>query len=463
MKQDMTTGNPAKTLIVFAIPMILGNLFQQLYSLVDSMIVGNFVGEDALAAVGACFAVTMLFIAVAMGASMGASVIVSQLFGAKRFLEMKKAISTALISFLVISVVWASFGMLIRDGLLGLLNTPQNIFEDASTYLNIYFLGIPFMFLYNALSSVFNALGDSKTPLAFLIFSSVLNVALDLWFVIRFDMGVAGVAWATLIAQGVSAALSFCVLAVKLRDMQKSLQSAMAWDMDVSVVEVGMAESGWYSFPLFLAMLKVAIPSIIQQSIVSISMLSVQVIVNDYGSSVVAGYAAAQKIDSVAIMPMQAVGNAMSTFTAQNIGASQHERVREGYRASYPMIFLINVIIWAVIRLGGEPFLGLFLEGGSGSVAMQTGLDYLNLVSMMYFLLGLLMVTGSVLRGAGDLTWFMINSIINVVSRIVCAHGLKGILGVSAVWVSVPVGWFCGYACHFLRYRQGKWKEKHLI
>lgn len=453
MKQDMTVGNPAKTLIVFAIPMILGNLFQQLYSLVDSMIVGRFVGEEALAAVGSCFAVTMLFIAVAIGASMGASVIVSQLFGAKRYGEMQKAISTALISLLIVSVLCTGIGLFVKDGLLGLLDTPENIFGDASTYLKIYFLGIPFMFLYNALSSIYNALGDSKTPLGFLIFSSILNVGLDLWFVIKYDMGVAGVAWATLIAQGVSAALSFIVLVWKMRRMLRSLEQAVT----------DLEERGWYSFPLFVMMLKVAVPSIIQQSIVSISMMSVQNIVNQYGSSVVAGYAAAQKIDSVAIMPMQAVGNAMSSFTAQNIGAKQYERVQKGYRASYPMIFLINAAIWIVLRVGGEPFLGLFLESGSGSVAMQTGLNYLNLVSMMYFLLGLLMVTGSVLRGSGDLTWFMINSIINVVSRIVCAYGLKEIIGVASVWISVPVGWFCGYAFHFYRYRQKKWMEKHLI
>ena len=459
----MTTGNPAKTLVVFAIPMILGNLFQQLYSLVDSMIVGKFVGEDALAAVGACFAVTMLFIAVAIGASMGASVIVSQLFGARRYTEMKKAISTALISFLAISIVWAAFGMLIRDGLLGLLNTPENILEDARTYLGIYFMGLPFMFLYNALSSIFNALGDSKTPLGFLIVSSVLNVVLDWWFVTRFYMEVSGVAWATLIAQGASALLSFVVLIARLNGVQKNLHSEMGWDMDIALAEVGTSEKSWYSLPLLFSMLKVAIPSIIQQSIVSISLLAVQALVSQSGSSVIAGYAAAQKIDSVAIMPMQAVGNAMSTFTAQNIGANQHERVREGYRASYPMIFLINLIIWLVVRLGAEPFLGLFLEAGSSSVAIQTGLEYLHLVSMTYFLLGLLMVTGSVLRGSGDLLWFMFNSIMNVVSRIVCAYGLYGVLGVSSVWISVPVGWFCGYAFHFYRYRQKKWMEKHLI
>ena len=451
MKQDLTVGNPAKALIVFVIPMILGNLFQQLYSLVDSMIVGNFIGEEALAAVGSCFAVTMLFIAVAIGASTGASVIISQLFGAKRYQEMKKAISTALISFLAFSMIWAVFGLLIKDGLLHLLNTPENIFADASTYLSIYFLSIPFLFMYNALSSIFNALGDSKTPLGFLIFSSALNIVLDLYFVIEFGMGVAGAAWATLIAQAVSALFSFAVLMWKLKGMSAEFSE------DTSSL------SGWYSLPLLGTMLKVAIPSIIQQSIVSISILAVQAVVNPYGSSVVAGYAAAQKIDSVAIMPMQAVGNAMSTFTAQNIGAGKRERVLEGYRASYPMIFLINVIIWVIIRLYSVPFLGLFLKSGSESVAMQTGLDYLNLVSMTYFLLGLLMVTGSVLRGSGDIGWFMLASVMNVVSRIVCAYGLNGVIGVSAVWISVPVGWLCGYLFHFYRYRQKKWMENKLI
>lgn len=455
MKQDMTVGNPAKALVVFAVPMILGNLFQQMYSIVDSMIVGRFVGEDALAAVGSCFAVTMLFIAVAIGASMGASVIISQLFGAKRYREMKTAISTALAAFLIASLLWAAFGMLIKEGLLHLLNTPENIFEDANTYLHIYFLSIPFMFMYNALSSIFNALGDSKTPLGFLFFSSVLNIGLDLWFVIQFDMGVAGVAWATLIAQGIAAFFSFIVLIWRLRKIETDGEEAADVQNGTPKLKERLALLG--------TMLKVAIPSIIQQSIVSISMLAVQAIVNPYGSSVVAGYAAAQKIDSVAIMPMQAVGNAMSTFTAQNIGAQKHERVREGYRASYPMILLINLIIWVIIFLFSHQFLGLFLEEGSGSIAMQTGLDYLHLVSMTYFLLGLLMVTGSVLRGSGDIAWFMLASVMNVVSRIACAYGLNGVLGVSAVWISVPVGWLCGYLFHFYRYRQKKWMEKHLI
>ena len=292
-------------------------------------------------------------------------------------------------------------------------------------------------------------------PLVFLIFSSAVNVVLDLWFVIRFGMGVAGVAWATLIAQGLSVFLSFAVLVWRLKRMSAAFEEEAIEEHDDS--------KGLYSFPLLLTMMKVAIPSIIQQSIVSISMLAVQALVNPYGSSVVAGYAAAQKIDSVAIMPMQAVGNAMSTFTAQNIGANKHERVREGYRASYSLIFLINVLIWSLIRFEAEPLLSLFLEAGSGSVAMHTGTDYLHLVSMTYFLLGLLMVTGSVLRGAGDLKWFMINSVINVAARIVCAYGLNGVLGVASVWISVPIGWLCGYACHFYRYRQRKWMEKHLI
>lgn len=450
MEQDMTRGKPAKTLLVFAVPMILGNLFQQLYSLVDSVIVGHFVGEDALAAVGSTFAVTMLFIAVAIGASMGASVIISQLFGAKRIREMKRAVSTALITFLVLSFLWGGLGLIVKNGLLQLLRTPENIFSDASTYLGIYFLSIPFLFMYNALSSIFNALGDSRTPLRFLIFSSLTNIGLDLWLVLQFHMGVAGVALATLIAQGIAALLSLAVLMYRLLKME------------VNEDEETAVGNRWYSIELLVLMTRVAVPSIIQQSIVSVSMLLVQAVINPYGSSVVAGYAAAQKIDSVAIMPMQAVGNAMSTFTAQNIGAMKQERVREGYRASYPMIFAINLIVFVIIRLFGSMFLGFFLESGAGK-AMETGLEYLTVVSLTYFLLGLLMVTGSVLRGSGDIVWFLVASVINLIARVVCAYGLNDLLGPAAVWYSIPVGWFAGYAVNYLRYRQGKWMKKKLI
>lgn len=451
MKQDMTIGKPAKTLFVFAVPMILGNLFQQFYSLVDSIIVGHFVGEEALAAVGASFAVTMLFIAVAIGAAMGASVIISQLFGAKRIHEMKRAVSTALISFLAVSFIWALIGLCIKNGLLHLLKTPENIFGDASTYLGIYFLSIPFLFMYNALSAVFNALGDSRTPLGFLIFSSLTNIGLDLWFVIQFHMGVAGVALATLIAQGIAAALSFILLMYRLRKMKENPE------------EERKQGNRWYSLKLLKLMVKIAVPSIVQQSIVSVSMLMVQAVINPYGSSVVAGYSAALKIDSVAIMPMQAVGNAMSTFTAQNIGAMKQERVREGYRASYPMIFLMNLVVFIIIQMFGETFLGVFLENGSGSVAMQTGMEYLRIVSMTYFMLGLLMVTGSVLRGSGDLVWFLIASVANLVARVACAYGLNGLLGIASVWYSMPFGWFAGFIVNFFRYCQGKWMKKKLI
>ena len=305
--------------------------------------------------------------------------------------------------------------------------------------------------MYNALSAVFNALGDSRTPLGFLIFSSLTNIGLDLWFVIQFHMGVAGVALATLIAQGIAAALSFILLMYRLRKMKENPE------------EERKQGNRWYSLKLLKLMVKIAVPSIVQQSIVSVSMLMVQAVINPYGSSVVAGYSAALKIDSVAIMPMQAVGNAMSTFTAQNIGAMKQERVREGYRASYPMIFLMNLVVFIIIQMFGETFLGVFLENGSGSVAMQTGMEYLRIVSMTYFMLGLLMVTGSVLRGSGDLVWFLIASVANLVARVACAYGLNGLLGIASVWYSMPFGWFAGFIVNFFRYCQGKWMKKKLI
>ena len=446
----MTTGNPVKELTIFAIPMILGNLFQQFYNIVDSIIVGKYVGEEALAAVGSSFAITMLFVAVAIGGSIGAGVILSQLYGAKRIGEMKQAVSTACLAFLIFSILWASVGFFIRDPLLLFLKTPENILESASTYLGIYFLGIPFLFMYNAASAVYNAIGDSKTPLAFLIFSSFLNIFLDLWLVIHFNMGVAGAALATLIAQAVSAALSLSLLFFRLHRMK-----------DVSGENV--KGSRWFSLELLGLMVKVAVPSIIHQSVISISMLLVQAVVNPYGSSVVAGYAAAQKIDTVAIMPMQAVGNAMSTFTAQNIGAEKQDRVRKGYRGTYPLILFMNLVICVILWIFGDEFLGAFLKNDGSSLAMETGLEYLHIVSVTYFLLGFLMVTGSLLRGAGDIWWFLLATVMNLIARVVCAYGLNPVIGPTAVWLSMPVGWAAGYILNYVRYRQGRWTEKKLI
>ena len=309
-KVNLITEKPSRALLLFALPIILGNLFQQFYNMADSMIVGRFVGENQLAAVGASYSLTTVFIMLSIGGGMGASILTAQFLGAKRYREMKTWITTALISFLIVSIVLAVFGLLFHRGILTLLGTPENIMEDASVYLNIYFCGLPFLFMYNVLSAMYNALGDSKKPLYFLIFSSVLNIVLDLLAVKVLKAGVAGVAWATLLAQGMSSVLSFLILIRKLRQYGEEEKTAI------------------FEPSLLPEMVKLAIPSMLQQSIVSIGMLLVQSVVNSFGSSVLAGYSAASRVESICIVPMIAVGNAMSTFTAQNLGAGKMERVK---------------------------------------------------------------------------------------------------------------------------------------
>lgn len=450
MDQKMIYGKPAKSLILFALPMVAGNLFQQFYNIVDSIVVGNYVGEDALAAVGASSSITMLFIAIATGAGIGCSVIISQLYGAGKIQEMKTAISTALISFTVLSAVLMGVGLFANQILLKWMGTPDNILETSSVYLRIYFMGLIFLFLYNILNSIFNALGESKIPLYFLIFSSLVNIALDLIFVINFKMGVAGVAWATLIAQGISACLSFIFLIKKLSRIDASEEDTLK-------------SSVLFSFFSLKRMCRVAVPSTIQQSIVSIGFLLVQVVINRYGSPVIAGYTAATKIDSMAIMPMISVGNAISTFTAQNIGAGKPERVKEGYHAGLLMIAVISLTITSLLYLFGHILVGAFLDTETSKEAIATGIEYLRVVSVFYILMGFMNVTNGILRGAGDVKVFMLSTLCNFSTRVVLAHALSLLILQKAVWWSIPIGWGIGYTISILRYVSGKWKHKTLL
>lgn len=309
MKNDMLHDRPGRSLFLFALPMIIGNLFQQFYNMADTIIVGQCVGEDALAAVGASYSLTTVFIMVAIGGGIGASVLTSQYLGAGKYGKMKTSVYTALITFLVLSVLLAVFGRVCSPAILRALNTPENIFADAVLYLQIYFIGLPFLFMYNILTSTFNALGESRIPLYLLIFSSILNIGLDIFLIQKMHMGVAGAAAATVFAQGVSAVISFLILMRRLK---------------VYVSDEG-DRINLYDTGMFLKGTRIAIPSIIQQSIVSIGMLLVQSVVNGFGSSALAGYSAGSRVESICIVPMITVGNAVSTFTAQNLGAKQPE------------------------------------------------------------------------------------------------------------------------------------------
>ncbi len=440
-KEYLIHKRPAAALLIFALPMMLGNFFQQVYTMADSVIVGRFVGEDALAAVGASYSLTNVFISIAIGGGVGASVITSQTFGARDYSRMKRSISTALLSFLAISIFLGVVGLTLSRRIMVLLNAPANILEDSITYLNIYFLGLPFLFMYNVLSSMFNALGRSRIPLYLLIFSSVLNVALDIYMVTVLHMGVAGVAWATLIAQGISAVLSFSIFLKELRSYPGKLDALFDWK---ELKNMG----------------RVALPSILQQSTVSIGMMLVQSVVNSFGSQMLAGYSAAMRIESVCIVPMSAMGNAISSYTAQNVGADKPERVKAGYRASYGIVFAIAAGICLVVQLLASPLISLFLEDGSAA-AFETGIQCTRFMAWFYVLIGLKMISDGVLRGAGDMTMFTVANLVNLGLRVVLAVTLAPRFGIQFVWVAVPVGWLINYLISFFEYRTGKWKTIH--
>ena len=446
MVKNMTEGRPLKLLFFFALPMVAGNLFQQLYNMVDTAVVGKFVGEDAVAAVGSSFPIVFLAVAVASGLSMGCNVVVSQLFGAGRIHEMKSTISTAIISLSVLGLIIVILGTLLAGPLLQLLGTDPDIMEDSKTYLQIYFGGALFLFLYNTLNGIYNAQGDSKTPLIFLMISSLTNIVLDLLFVIQYDMGVAGVAWATLIAQGMCAVASLVVLFWRMKRMPCEPERAQE------------------KVPLFhlVAVKRIAqigLPSMLQQSLVSLSMMMMQGLVNSYGKVLVAGYTAATKIDTLAMLPNMNFSNAMSSYTAQNIGAKKYERVKEGLKACLLMVVIFSLVITFGIFLFGNPLLSLFLDPEDTSGALGYGLTYMHTVSLFYMLMGLLFVANGMLRGAGDMGAFTVSSMSNLFSRVAIAYALARLtpLGANAIWWSIPAGWGIGSVVALLRVRSGKW------
>ncbi len=444
-KENLITQPPARSLFFFALPMIIGNLFQQFYNMADSIIVGNLVGEDALAAVGASYSFTTVFIMIAIGGGIGASVLTSQYLGAGHYREMKSSVYTFLIAFAVFSTLLAVLGFAVNPTVLRLLKTPDNILSDAVSYLQIYFVGLPFMFMYNILSANFNALGRSRIPLFLLIFSSILNIVLDLWMVGSLKMGVAGAAVATVIAQGIAAVISLVIL--------MRLLSTYAVEGKVQRFRSDMFVTG----------VKVAIPSIVQQSIVSIGMLLTQSAVNRFGSSALAGYSAGTRLESLCIVPMIATGNAMSTFTAQNLGAGRPERVRQGYRAAYGIIIGFGVLLIAVSQLFYAPILSAFVEQGESAVAFETGTAYFRFIGFFFSFLGFKAITDGILRGAGDIQVYMLANLINLAIRVAVAQLCSPIWGIELIWYAVPMGWAANYLISYLWYRTGNWKRRNLL
>ena len=442
-KEYLITEKPWKALLLFALPMIIGNLFQQFYTMVDSIVVGRFVSENALAAVGASYALTTVFISVAIGGGVGASVITSRHFGARGYEKMKLSIRTALTVFLVLSLVLGGGGLLFGKQIMIALRTPADVLGDATVYLKIYFLGLPFLFMYNILSAMFNALGRSEIPLYLLIFSSLFNIVLDIFFVKQLAMGVAGVAWATLIAQGISAVFSFLIL---LREMK-------GYEVEGKLALFDKEE--------FFSMARVALPSILQQSTISIGMMLVQSVVNSFGAQVLAGFSAGMRVESICIVPMAAMGNVMSAYAAQNIGAGRLDRVKRGYHTGYGIVAAFAVLLCLILELIYRPLILLFLGEEASAAAYHTGAGYLQFIGWFFVLIGMKMITDGLLRGAGDMAMFTVANMVNLGIRVFASMIFAPKFGVEVVWIVVPIGWAANYVISLLEYRTGKWMGIH--
>lgn len=441
MENDyLVKKKPILALFIFALPMIIGNFFQQMYTMADSAVVGRYVGEEALAAVGVSYSLTTVFICIAIGGGIGASVTVSRYFGAKMYKRMKTAVFTAFIAFLAVSIFLGVFGLMFSKKIIILLNTPSNVIDMAVEYLNIYFLGLPFLFMYNVVSSMFNALGKSKIPLYFLIFSSVLNIILDILLVTRFNMGVVGVAWATFIAQGISVVLSFLVFMMQLRKLK-------------------IGKTALFDISELVTMAKIAFPFILQQSTVSIGLMLVQSSVNNFGSEVLAGFSAAMRIESVCVVPMAAIGNALSSYTAQNIGAGKMERVPQGYKGANIMVIISGIVILAVIELFNGQIMSLFMGGDATKVAFDTGYNLMAYMGFFYSMIGFKMAVDGLLRGAGDMVMFTVANLANLFIRVFVAVVFSPKFGVEVIWYVVPLGWFVNWLVSFCQYKTGKWKR----
>lgn len=456
MNKDMTSGNPSKILLYFALPMVCGNILQQFYNIVDSMIVGNFIGSEALAAVGASYPITFVLITVANGCGIGCGVVISQYFGAKLINKVKTSIFTSIIFISLFSFLIMICGIIFSGGILKLMNTPSNIFPDSYEYMKIYFMGVVFLFLYNIINSSFNALGNSKTPLKLLIFSSLLNIILDLLFIIKFKMGVAGAAYATIISQGFSALLNLIFLLKTIINMKYKSKETL------NLMEF-KSKANLFDIIILIKILKIALPSILQQSIVSIGNLFVQALVNSYGAVVIAGYAAATKIDSITILPMANMSNAISTFTGQNMGAQKTERVHKGYKASLIMIGIFCAFAALILFIFGHKLIGLFVNSSAAPEVITIGTQYMKIVSVFYFFMGLMVITNGVLRGSGDMKIFLASTLTNLSIRVIFAYILASQIGQSAIWWAVPLGWISASTISIVRYKSGKWKSKSIV
>lgn len=441
MNKDLTVGEPKTVLWKFCLPLFGSIIFQQLYNIADSLVAGKFIGENALAAVGNSYEITLIFLAFAFGCNMGCSVIVSQLFGAKDYSRLRTAVTTACIFSGFICLILMLIGVLGCGFLLHLIRTPNEVFSDSKLYLDIYICGLPFVFFYNIATGIFSALGDSKTPFYFLAVSSVSNIAVDILFVKAFDMGVSGVAWATFLCQGVSCILAVATIWARLKKIQYQKKPAL------------------FDLGLLKKILVIAIPSILQQSFISIGNILIQSVINGFGSPVMAGYSAAVKLNNLVITSFTTIGNGISNFSAQNLGARKYSRIKEGFFAGIKMVWCICIPFFILYFFFGRYLLLLFMEKGSGA-AMLTGRQFLWILSPFYFIISAKLIADGILRGISAMKQFMAATFTDLILRVLLAFLLADLTqSATGIWCAWPVGWTIAtiLSIFFYRKESKKW------
>lgn len=442
MNKDLTVGNPQTVLWKFCMPLFGSIIFQQLYNIADSLVAGKFIGENALAAVGNSYEITLIFIAFAFGCNMGCSVVVSKLFGARNYKEMKTAVYTACIFSGFVCVLLMLIGITGSGMLLRLIRTPEEVFADSKLYLDIYAWGLPFVFFYNIATGIFSALGDSKTPFYFLAISSMSNIAVDIWFVKAFHMGVAGVAWATFLCQGISCILAMIVVFKRLAKIEEKEKAPL------------------FDLQLLKQIVVIAIPSTLQQSFISIGNIIIQSIINGFGAPVMAGYSAAVKLNNLVITSFTTLGNGISNYTAQNLGARKLDRVKQGFGVGIKLVWMLSLPLFLLYFFGGNIVLKLFMDAPT-KLAMQTGITYLKILSPFYFVVSAKLVADGILRGSGMMKNFMIATFTDLILRVLLAFCFsRTALGATGIWCAWPIGWCVAAVLSIGFYYNGPWKRK---
>ncbi|MFC0877385.1 MATE family efflux transporter [Saccharicrinis sp. FJH2] len=441
--RDLTKGSVSKQIFTFALPMVMGNVFQQLYSIVDSIIVGKFIGKEALAAVGSSFPVIYVLIAMVIGVGSGASVVISQYYGAKEMNQVKKAVSTIFIFLFFAAIVVSVLGVSLSNPLFHLINVPDNVFDDATVYFRIYVAGQIFFFGYNGVTSVLRGLGDSRTPLIFTILATVVNIVLDLLFVVVFKMGVSGVALATIIAHG-TAFISAAIYLNRKHEIISFKIKEMVFDK-----------------LLFRQSLRIGLPTGFQQTFVALGMAALITIVSKFGTSVLAAYTVAGRIDAIASMPAMIFGSALSSFVGQNVGAGSMDRVNKGHITTVIMAGGISIAVSLLVILFDDQLMHLFTDAPD---VVDAGKEYLRIVCSFYIIFATMFTYQGLFRGAGDTLVPMFITLASLwIARIPLAWWLSSIWGEKGIWWAIPIAWSVGLILSVIYHKFGAWRKKAVV